>query len=65
MNNSKIYVTINNKEHQLSSNDFNELLKILKKNQKYDAHFDIFDNYISIMWPDSDAVCSYMCVFMD
>lgn len=64
-NMNRIFITVNGIEHELNPNDFNEVLKILRKNKNYDCFINIEDNYIGLIWPDSNAVCSYMCVFMD
>lgn len=62
---NRIFITVNGIEHELNPNDFNEVLKILRKNKNYDCFINIEDNYIGLIWSDSNAVCSYMCVFMD
>ena len=62
---NRIFITVNGVEHELNPDDFNEVLKILRKNKNYDCFINIEDNYIGLIWPDSNAVCSYMCVFMD
>ena len=62
---NRIFITVNGVEHELNPDDFNEVLKILRKNKNYDCFINIEDNYIGLIWPDSNAVCSYMCIFMD
>ena len=62
---NRIFITVNGVEHELNPNDFNEVLKILRKNKSYDCFINVEDNYIGLIWPDANAICSYMCVFMD
>lgn len=62
---NRIFITVNGIEHELRPNDFNEVLKILRKNKNYDCFINIENNYIGLIRPDSNAVCSYICVFMD
>ncbi len=62
---NRIFITVSGVEHELNPDDFNEVLKILRKNKNYDCFINIQDNYVGLIWPYSNAVCSYMCVFMD
>lgn len=62
---NRIFITVNGIEHELNPNDFNEVLKILRKNKNFDCFINTEDNYIGLIWPDANAICSYMCVFMD